>query len=87
MAITLLVSSGGRRALLPVAGPLLRRQLRLLPLVMVLVELAEGPRLVGYLVRCRPEEVSFGMPVRVLFKRLTERVMLPVWEPIIRAPS
>jgi len=53
----------------------------LLPLVMVLVELAEGQRLVGYLVRCRPEEVSFGMKVRVVFKRLTERVTLPVWEP------
>ena len=53
----------------------------LLPLVMALVELAEGPRLVGYLVRCRAEEVSFGMRVRVLFKRLTDRVTLPVWEP------
>jgi hypothetical protein len=53
----------------------------LLPLVLVVVELAEGPRLVGYMVRCAPEAMAFGMPVRVAFERLTERVTLPVWEP------
>jgi uncharacterized OB-fold protein len=53
----------------------------LLPLVMVLVQLAERPRLVGYMVRCKPEEMSFGMKVRVVFERLTDRVTLPVWEP------
>jgi uncharacterized OB-fold protein len=53
----------------------------LLPLVMVLVQVAEGPRLVGYMVRTPPERMRFGMPVRVVFKRLTERVTLPVWEP------
>jgi len=53
----------------------------LLPLVMVLVELDEGPRLVGYMVNATPEEMRFAMPVRVVFKRLTDRVTLPVWEP------
>lgn len=53
----------------------------LLPLVLVVVALAEGPRIVGYVVNCRPEEMSFGMPVRVVFERLTDRVTLPVWEP------
>jgi uncharacterized OB-fold protein len=53
----------------------------LLPLVMVIVQLDEGPRLVGYMVNCRPDEMSFGMKVRVVFKQLTERVTLPVWEP------
>jgi uncharacterized OB-fold protein len=53
----------------------------LLPLVMVLVQLDEGPRLVGYMVNCSPEEMCFGMKVRVVFKPLTERVTLPVWEP------
>lgn len=52
----------------------------LLPLVLVLVELDEGPRLVGYMVGCTPAQVDFGMPVRVRFKRLDERVVLPVWE-------
>jgi uncharacterized OB-fold protein len=53
----------------------------LLPLVMVLVELEEGPRLVGYMVRCTPEQMRIGMPVRIAFKRLTDRVTLPVWQP------
>ncbi|GIW41977.1 MAG: hypothetical protein KatS3mg076_2554 [Candidatus Binatia bacterium] len=53
----------------------------LLPLVLVLVELEEGPRLVGYMVGVKPEDVSFGMPVEVVFRRLTDRVVLPVWRP------
>jgi uncharacterized OB-fold protein len=53
----------------------------LLPLVMVLVEVEEGPRLVGYMAGTKPERMAFGMPVRVVFERLTERVTLPVWEP------
>jgi uncharacterized OB-fold protein len=53
----------------------------LLPHIMVLVELEEGPRLVGYMVDCRPEEMAFGMKVRVVFEQLTERVTLPVWRP------
>jgi uncharacterized OB-fold protein len=52
----------------------------LLPLAMVVVELDEGPRLVGYMVGCRPEEVSIGRRVRAAFRPLTTRVTLPVWE-------
>ena len=54
----------------------------MLPLVLVVVELDEGPRLVGYMVRCAPAEVRIGMPVRVVYRPLTERVTLPVWEPV-----
>jgi hypothetical protein len=53
----------------------------LLPLVMVLVQVDEGPRLVGYMRNVRAEEMAFGMRVRVAFERLTERVTLPIWEP------
>lgn len=53
----------------------------LLPLIIVLVELDEGPRLVGYMVNCKPEAMSFGMKVKVAFKKLTDEVTLPVWEP------
>ena len=53
----------------------------LLPLIMVLVEVDEGPRLVGYMIGCKPDEVSFGMRVRVAFRDLTDRIGLPVWEP------
>ena len=53
----------------------------LLPLVLVLVEVEEGPRLVGYMVNTTPEAMVFGMPVRVAFAPLTAEVTLPVWEP------
>jgi len=52
----------------------------LLPLIIVLVELEEGPRLVGYMVNCKPEQMRFGMKVRAAFKKLTDDVTLPVWE-------
>jgi uncharacterized OB-fold protein len=54
----------------------------LLPLIMVLVQVEEGPRLVGYMVDTVPETMRFGMAVRVVFERLTERVTLPVWTPV-----
>ena len=52
-----------------------------LPHIMVLVQLEEGPRLVGYMVNATPEQMRIGMPVRVVFRRLTDDVTLPVWEP------
>jgi len=52
-----------------------------LPHIMVVVQLAEGARIVGYMKNCTPEEMRFGMRVRVAFDDLTERVTLPVWEP------
>jgi uncharacterized OB-fold protein len=52
----------------------------LLPHIMVVVQLDEGPRLVGYMVECTPEQMSIGMRVRVAFKQLTDDVTLPVWE-------
>lgn len=55
---------------------------RMLPHIMVVVATQEGPRIVGHMVSCKPEEMSFGMNVRVAFKDLTDRVTLPVWEPV-----
>src|SRR5690606_35287378 len=52
----------------------------MLPHIMVVVQLAEGPRLVGYMVDTTPEQMRFGLPVRVTFRRLTDDVTLPVWE-------
>lgn len=62
--------------------PFLRAFQQMLPHIMVVVALAEGPRIVGHMVDCRPEDMRFGMPVRVAYKRLTDRVTLPVWEPV-----
>jgi uncharacterized OB-fold protein len=53
----------------------------MLPHILVVVQLAEGPRLVGHMVDCTPERMSIGMPVRVAFKPLTDDVTLPVWRP------
>jgi hypothetical protein len=61
--------------------PFLPAMQELLPLVIVLVALDEGPRLVGYLTNCAPEAVRFEMPVRVVFRPLTADVTLPIWEP------
>src|SRR5262249_20850326 len=61
--------------------PFLPAMRHLLPHIMVVVTLAEGPRIVGHMVRCPPEAMQFEMPVRVVFKRLSDRVTLPVWEP------
>jgi uncharacterized OB-fold protein len=61
-------------------APFLPALEHLLPHIMVVVELAEGPRLVGYMVGCTPEQMSFGMKVRVAYRKLTDDVTLPVWE-------
>jgi uncharacterized OB-fold protein len=61
-------------------APFLPALEHLLPHIMVVVELEEGPRLVGYMVGCKPEEMRFGMKVRVAFRELTDDVALPVWE-------
>lgn len=53
----------------------------MLPHIMTVVEIDEGPRLVGYMVDCTPAEMQIGMRVEVVFKSLTERVTLPVWRP------
>jgi len=84
---------GGRLEWFPASGrgriyswvvghePFLPAFRHLLPLIMVLVEVEEGPRLVGYMVNVAPDAMRFGMDVRVVFEQLTERVTLPVWEP------
>lgn len=52
-----------------------------LPHIMLVVQLDEGARIVGYMRNCTPEQMSFGMRVRVAFEDLTERATLPIWEP------
>ncbi len=52
-----------------------------LPLILAIVETEEGARLVSYLVSCLPNQVYFGMPVRVCFQHLNDTIVLPVWEP------
>jgi uncharacterized protein len=51
----------------------------LVPYVVALVDLAEGPRMMSRL-RVSPEAVRIGLDVRVAFERLADDVTLPVFE-------
>ncbi len=51
------------------------------PYVYAIVELVEGPVIVSNVVNCSPEAVYIGMPVRVVFRSMTEQYTLPVFEP------
>lgn len=61
--------------------PFLPAMEHMLPHIMVVVQLDEGVRIVGYMKNCKPEEMSFGMRVKVAFEKLTDDVTLPIWEP------
>jgi uncharacterized OB-fold protein len=50
-----------------------------LPFVIAVVELEEGPRLVGHVLDCPIGEVRSGMAVEVVYEDLTDRVTLPQW--------
>lgn len=41
----------------------------------------EGVRVMTNVVQCDPEEVTSGMPVRVVFEPLTDDVTLPKFRP------
>jgi uncharacterized OB-fold protein len=47
------------------------------PYAVALVRLDEGPLVVGNVLDAAPHDVAIGMPVRVVFERLTDEVVLP----------
>jgi len=47
------------------------------PYAVVLVELKEGPRITSNLVGVPANEVRIGMPVKVVFEKLSDEVTLP----------
>ena len=51
------------------------------PYVVALVELAEGVRIPSKIVECTPEDVSAGMPVKVVFRPVTADITLPLFKP------
>ena len=51
------------------------------PYVVAVVELDEGVRLMSNLIRCAPDAVRIGMPLKVAFRKLSDSVTLPVFEP------
>jgi uncharacterized OB-fold protein len=54
----------------------------LIPYVVALVDLDEGPRLMTNLVGVEPEDVRIGMPVRVTFEEVSDDASVPLFEPV-----
>lgn len=52
------------------------------PFVIAVIELEEGPRLVGNILDCAIADVQSGLAVEAVFEDLTDRVTLPQWRPI-----
>ncbi|MCD6275800.1 MAG: Zn-ribbon domain-containing OB-fold protein [Thermoplasmata archaeon] len=42
------------------------------PYIMAIIETPEGPKITAQIVDIEPEEVHIGMPVRAVFRRITE---------------
>lgn len=47
------------------------------PYAVVVVKLAEGPKMISNLIDCPPEEIRIGMPVEVVFEEMTDEITLP----------
>jgi uncharacterized protein len=60
----------------------LRSFRHLLPLVVALVDLEEGPRLMTNLVGVEPEDVRVGQRVEVTFERVGDDVALALFTPV-----
>jgi uncharacterized protein len=54
----------------------------LIPYVLAVVELAEGPHLLSNLVDVSPEAVRIGMEVEVTFQPVSETISLPLFRPL-----
>ena len=53
----------------------------LVPYVLAVIELAEGPRLLSNVVGAAPESVQIGMDVEVIFEQISETMKLPLFRP------
>jgi hypothetical protein len=57
------------------------------PYSIAVVELAEGPRLLTNIVECpqTPEALQLDMPVEVVFRALSDEIVLPLFRPAQKA--
>lgn len=51
------------------------------PYVLASVDLVEGTRMMAQLLNCPIERVRIGLPVRVVWEKLTDEISLPQFEP------
>jgi uncharacterized OB-fold protein len=52
-----------------------------LPYIVAVIELEDVVRMVSTLIECTPEAVHVGMPVEVVFDRVTQEIALPRFRP------
>ena len=52
-----------------------------LPYVVAMIELEEGPLIMGNVTDCDPDTVRIGDPVEVHFVRASDEVGMPYWRP------
>ncbi|MFB7640973.1 Zn-ribbon domain-containing OB-fold protein [Peribacillus butanolivorans] len=52
-----------------------------LPLIIAIVELNKLPqvKLIGNILQCSPDDIGIGMPVKMVWKEITEDRSLPQW--------
>jgi uncharacterized protein len=53
----------------------------LLPLILVLVKLEEGPAMMANLFECEQDDVSIGMPVEISYEDVNDEITLPIFVP------
>jgi uncharacterized OB-fold protein len=53
-----------------------------IPYAVVLIKLQEGAKMLANLVGIKPSEIKCGMPVEVVFERLSDEVTLPKFRPV-----
>jgi len=53
------------------------------PYAVVVVKLAEGPKLLSSLVDCRPQDIRIGMRVEAVFDRVSAEVTLPKFRRVV----
>ena len=51
------------------------------PYTIVIVDLEEGPRMLGWAVNVAAEDLEIGMPMQPVFHKASEEVTLVFWEP------
>ena len=54
----------------------------LLPYVVAMVELEEGPRMMTNITHCAPEDVTIGMAVEAYVVKVEDELGLPFWRPV-----
>lgn len=54
----------------------------MLPYVVAMIELEEGPKLMTNITDCSPEEVAIGMPVEVWFEPVEDGLAIPLFRPV-----